>query len=108
MQRQCRAGLQLGVLVEQQCVAPTRATQQLGVVGRLALPLLERDHLVHGGVLARGLRRAIARAVVEHEHLGCKRKCLLLARERVQPAQHQLALGGVDDAVAQLDLAHGG
>ena len=106
VQRERRARQQLGVLVEQQRVASPRAAQQLGVVERLAAPFVERDHLVHGGVGPRGLGGAVARAVVEHEHLGRERQVRPLARDRVQPAQQQLALGGVHDAVRQLDLDH--
>ena len=73
-QRERRAGQQLGVLVEQQRVAPARASQQLGVVQRLAAPLAERDHLVDRRVRARGLGGAVARAVVEHQHLGRERQ----------------------------------
>src|ERR1700677_2595113 len=53
----------------------------------------------------RGLRGAVARAVVEHEHLARERQELALARDRVEPAQQELPLGGVHDAVAQLDRA---
>ncbi len=56
-------------------------------------------------MLARRLCGAVARAVVEHEHLGRERHGVALARDRVEPAQQKLALGGVHDAVGQLDLA---
>ncbi len=59
-QLQRRAGLQIGVLVEQQRVAPARAPQQLGVVQRLAAAFVERDRLVDRGVFTRGIRGAVA------------------------------------------------
>ena len=108
VQREHRPGPQLGVLVEQQRVAPVCAAQQLGVVEALPAPLLDGENLVDAGVLACGLRGAVARAVVEHEHLARERQRGALARDRVEAAQQELALGGVDDAEAQLDvLAHG-
>ena len=61
-----RASEQLGVLVQEQRVAPASTAQQLGVVERLAAALGERDHLVHCGMGTRRLDRAVTRAVVEH------------------------------------------
>ena len=81
-------------------IAPARAAQQLGVVSALPRRSLERDHLVHRRVRARGLGGAVARAVVEHQHLARERQARALARDRVEAAQQQLALGGVDDAVS--------
>ena len=94
---------QLGVLVQEQRVAPARAAQELRVVQPLAPPFIERDRLVDRGVLARRLRRAVARAVVQHEHLRRERHARALGGDRVEPPQQQLALGGVHDAVGQLD-----
>src|SRR3712207_8722237 len=50
------------------------------------------------------LRRAVLGRVVEHEHLGLERQLRGLTRDRVEPAEQQLALAGVDDAEA--DLGH--
>ena len=99
-QRERGAGEELGVLVQEQPEAPARAAQELGVVERLAPSLTDGDHLVDGRVRARRLRRAVARAVVEHEHLAGEREQLALARDRVQPAHQELALGGVHDTEA--------
>jgi hypothetical protein len=60
VQRGRRARQQLGVLVEQQAVAPARALQQLGVVLALAAPPLARHELRGGRVVARGRGRAVA------------------------------------------------
>ncbi len=103
-QRERRPGEQLGILVQQQCVSPPCASHQLGVIQRLAAPLVVRDHLIHRGMCARRLRGPVARAVVEHQHLSGERQHRSLARDRVQAAQQQLPLGGVDHAEAQLDL----
>ena len=82
VQRECGARQQLGVLVEQQRIASARAPQELRVVESLAAPLGERDHGAGGlscgtvrerRMLARRLGGAVARAVVEHQHLGSER-----------------------------------
>ncbi len=73
VQRDGRAGLELGVLVEQQHVAAAGAAQQRRVVLALPAPLLQRDHLGHRAVGARRARRPVARRVVEHDHLGLER-----------------------------------
>src|SRR3954464_10060530 len=52
---------------------------------------------------ARCLDRAVLRRVVEHQDLGFERDRRSLAREGVEPAQQELALLGVDDAVGDLD-----
>ena len=54
VQRHRRAGLELGVLVEQQDVAPARAPQQRRVVLPLAAALLGAITSVVGSVGARG------------------------------------------------------
>ena len=103
VQRHRRARLELGVVVEQQHVAPAGAPQQRRVVLALAAPLLERDHLGRRAVRARGARGAVARGVVEHDHLGLERHRGPLARDRVQAVAQELALLGVDHAVGELD-----
>src|SRR6185436_2289372 len=107
VQRRGRARQQLGVLVQQQAVAPARALHQRAVVLRLAAALLAAQQL--GGYRVRSLHPdgAVARGVVEHEHLRLERQRRLLARDRVEAALEQHALLGVDDAVGDLD-AHPG
>jgi len=75
-----------------------RLAQHVRVVHCLAAALAKRDHAIDRRVLARGLRRAVARPVVEHEHLAGESERRALARDRVEPAQQKLALRGVDDA----------
>ena len=67
-------------------VAPARAPQQRGVVLALAAALLVDDDLVGVGVVARRAGRAVARGVVEHEHLGRERQ---RARARRRSASRQ-------------------
>jgi len=69
----------------------------------VTLPALERDDLGRRGVAAGGAGRAVARGVVEHEHLGVERQRLALGRDRVQAAQEQLALLRVHDTEGDLD-----
>ena len=95
---------QLGVLVEQQRETPAGAAQELGVVESLAPSVGQCDRLVHRRMRERRLRRAVARAVVEDEYLGPEREARALARECVESAHEQLALGGAHDAVGQLDV----
>ena len=105
VQRRRRARRELGVLVEQQAVAPARALQQLGVVLALAAPARQRDELRRRRVAPRRARGPVAGRVVEHEHLGREGQRPLLGGDRIQAAQEQLALLGVHDAVGDLDAA---
>ena len=59
-------------------------------------------------MVAGGARRAVARGVVEHEHLTAERLRVALGRDGVEAAHEQLALLGVDHAEGQLDLGHRG
>ena len=101
-----RARPQLGVLVEQQAVAPGGAREQRAVVVRLAAPLRERDHLGAGRMRPRRLGGPVVGRVVEHEHVGRERHARALGGDRVQAALEQRPPGGVDHAVADLDGAH--
>ena len=60
---------------------------------------------VTDGVAAGGPGRAVVRGVVEDEHLGAERQRVALGRDRVQAADEQLALLGVDHAEGDLDAA---
>ena len=103
-----RAGLELGVLVEQQAEAPARALQQRGVVGALARAARgSAITSVVDRVRARHLGRPVLGGVVEHQHLGLEVDRRALARDRVQAVAQQAALLGVDDAEGELD-GHGG
>ena len=102
-----RAGPQLGVLVEQQRVAPAGALEQRGVVLALARAPVQRDDLGRQRVAARGGGRSVARGVVEDQDLGLEGQGLALGRDGVQAAHEQLALLGVDDAEGELDSHRG-
>ena len=108
MQRDRRAGQQLGVLVEQQRVAPARALQQRRVVLALAAALA-RSAITSSTA---GWRRARPTdpsfdALSRTSTSVAKGTVRLLARDRVQRPLEQLALLGVDDAVGDLDRGGG-
>ena len=103
VQRHRRTRLELGVLVEQEHVAPARPPQQRRVVLALAAALLERDHLGRAAVGARGAGGAVARGVVEHDHLRLERHRGALTGDRVQAVAQELTLLRVDHAIRELD-----
>ena len=71
-----------------------------------AAALLARDDLGHRGVVARRAGRAVGRGVVEHETSVSYGSARRSRGDRVEAAQQQLALLGVDHAEGDLD-GHG-
>jgi hypothetical protein len=103
-QRRRRAGVHLGVLVEQQAVAAARRLEQRRVVLGLAGAAVERDraHVVRA-LLDRG-ERSVVGAVVEHEDL-VRDAGGVGPLDRRQAGEQVLAPVGVDDAVGEVDFA---
>ena len=102
-QRRRRPRQELGVLVQEQAVAPSRALHQLAVVERLAAPLAQGDQLDLLAARADGGGRAVVGAVVEHQHLAGDRELLALRTDGVEAAHQQLAPAGVDHAEGDID-----
>ena len=76
--------------------APCRAARSSAIVSSTA------------GCAARGLRRSRRASRCRARAPRSRTAARALARDRVEAAQQQLALGGVDDAEGQLDLGLGG
>ena len=83
-----------------------------GALGQVASRIgAVRGDVVGIDILERGAGRAVARRVVEHEHLRLEVEHRLLARDRVQAAQQQLAQAemmmgaaeGMQQAIGQMD-----